>query len=104
MTPQEAWNGKKPSVDHFKMSRYIAYAHVRDQRRKKLNDKSEKCVFLSVSETSKAYTLFNLVTKKVVISRDVVFEEETMWNWTDGNSIQNLILDDDASDWDIGSS
>ncbi|CAL2238253.1 unnamed protein product [Prunus armeniaca] len=101
MTPQEAWNGKKPLVDHFKMFRCIVYAHVRDQRRKKLNDKREKCVFLGVSETPNAYKLFNLVTKKVVISRDVVFEEETMWNWTDGNSIQNPILDNDASDCDI---
>ncbi|CAL9004868.1 unnamed protein product [Prunus brigantina] len=90
MTPQEAWNGKKLSVDHFKMFRCIAYAHVRDQRRKKLNDKSGKCVFLGVSETSKAYKLFNLVTKKVVISRAVVFEEETMWLYFSGCDIEEV--------------
>jgi len=37
--------------------------------------------FLGISESSKAYKLFNLVTKKVVVSRDVSFEEENTWDW-----------------------
>ena len=54
MTPQEAWSGKKPAVDHFRIFGCIAYAHVPDEKRKKLEDKILKCVFLGVSETSKA--------------------------------------------------
>lgn len=26
--PQEAWNGRKPEIGHFKVFRSIAYAHV----------------------------------------------------------------------------
>ncbi|KAA0046259.1 Integrase, catalytic core [Cucumis melo var. makuwa] len=39
MTPQEAWDGRKPSVDHFKVFRCIAYAHIPDKKRRKLDDK-----------------------------------------------------------------
>ncbi|CAL8078306.1 unnamed protein product [Prunus armeniaca] len=46
MTAQEAWRGLKPAVDHFRVFGCIAYAHIPDEKRKKLDDKSEKCVFL----------------------------------------------------------
>ena len=54
MTPEEAWSGRKPTVDYFKIFGYIAYEHIPDEKRKKLDDKGEKCVFLGVSEVSKA--------------------------------------------------
>jgi len=54
---------------------------VPNERRKKLDDKAEKCIFLGVSESSKAYKLFNLLTKKIVVSRDVTFDEENIWEW-----------------------
>ncbi|KAD7477788.1 hypothetical protein E3N88_00924 [Mikania micrantha] len=59
INPQEAWTGFKPSVAHFRVFGCIAYAHVPDQRRSKLDDKSEKCIFVGYSEQSKAYKLFN---------------------------------------------
>ena len=80
MTPEEAWSGRKPDVNHFKKFGCIAFAHVPDQKRKKLDGKAEKCVFIGVSETSKAYKLFNPSTKKIVTSKDVVFYEENTWD------------------------
>ena len=53
ITPQEAWSERKSVVDHFRIFGCIAYAHVPDERRKKLEDRSLKCVFLGVNETSK---------------------------------------------------
>jgi len=81
-TPEEAWSGKKPSVKHFRIFGCLAYAHIPDSQRKKLDDKSSKCVLLGVSEESKAYRLFDPISKKIVISRDVVFDEQGMWNWS----------------------
>ena len=81
MTLEEAWSGRKPAVDYFRIFGCIAYAHVLDKNRKKLDNKAEKCVFLGVSESSKAYKVFNPVTKKVVVSRDVSFDEENTWDW-----------------------
>lgn len=81
MTPQEAWSGEKPSVDFFRVFGCMAYAHVPKAKRTKLEDRSTACVLLGVSEESKAYRLYDPVTKRIVISRDVVFEEDKKWSW-----------------------
>lgn len=95
MTPEEAWSGRKPNVDYFKIFGCIAYAHIPDEKRKKLDDKGEKCVFLGVSEVSKAYKLFNPLTKKIVTSQDVVFDEENTWDWNRRQPSQ-VLLDNDS--------
>lgn len=47
----------------------------------KLEDKIHCCVLLGVSEESKAYRLYNHISKRIIINRDVIFEEEEQWNW-----------------------
>ena len=44
--------------------------------RKKLDAKRKKCIFLGYSEESKAYRLYDPKAKKILTSRDVVFDEE----------------------------
>lgn len=96
MTPEEVWTGHKPSVDHFRIFGCLAYAHVPNAKRSKLDDKWVKYVLLGVSEESKAYRLFNPLTHKVIISRDVMFDEDNYSNWS---SIRNeSVLDLDAND------
>ncbi|XP_016649728.1 PREDICTED: uncharacterized protein LOC107881140 [Prunus mume] len=99
LTPEEAWSGRKPAVGYFKVFGCIAYARIPDEKRKKLDDKGEKCVFLGISEISKAYKLFNPASKKIIISRDVVFDEEKTWNWSDDVSLQqqNILVNFDDS-------
>jgi hypothetical protein len=59
----------------------IGHIHIPNNKKQKLDDKSFKCVLLSLSEESKAYRFYDLVSKKVVIYRDIVFEEDEKWNW-----------------------
>lgn len=70
----------------------IGYVHIPDVTRKKLNDKSFKCVFLGVSEESKAFRMYDPESKKIVISRDMVFEEEEKWSW--GKTSEEACCDD----------
>jgi hypothetical protein len=58
----------------------------------KLDAKSLKCVLLGVSEESKAYRLFNPISNKIIVSRDVVFEEDQQWCWDDTHK-QNILTD-----------
>lgn len=58
----------------------IGHVHIPDNKKQKLDDKSFRCVLLGLNEESKAYTLYDLVSKKFVISRDFVFEEDEKWN------------------------
>ena len=44
-----------------------------------MNDHAEKTIF--VGYTHGGYKLFNPITKKVILSRDVTFAEDEAWNW-----------------------
>nr|GFC84681.1 retrovirus-related Pol polyprotein from transposon TNT 1-94 [Tanacetum cinerariifolium] len=55
-TPQEAWNELKPTVSHLRVFGSIAYVHVPSQRRLKLDDRSEKHVFVGYDKQSKEET------------------------------------------------
>jgi hypothetical protein len=54
-------------------------------------------VLLGLSEESKAYRLYDLVEKKIVISRDVVFDEEKSWDW-DQSYNEQLVADLECGD------
>ena len=98
MTPEEAWSGRKPSVEHFRIFGCIGYVHVPDVKRRKLDDKSVKCVLLGFSSESKAFKMFDPEENKVHISRDVIFEEDKKWNWDDvgyGEASVELEWEDD---------
>ncbi len=49
MTPEEKFTGKKPDVSHLRVFGCIAYVHVLDQKRSKLDPKAEKCIFIGYS-------------------------------------------------------
>ncbi|TXG57059.1 hypothetical protein EZV62_018372 [Acer yangbiense] len=54
---------------------------VPEARRTKLEDKGEKCILVGYGDRTMGYRLYNPVTKKVIFSRDVIFEENESWNW-----------------------
>ncbi len=49
MTPEETFTGKKPNVSHLRVFGCIAYVHVPDEKRSKLDPKVEKCIFIGYS-------------------------------------------------------
>jgi hypothetical protein len=73
--PQEAWSGTKLNVSHLRTFGCITYVHIPSKLRKKFDDRSEKCIFTSYSEISKAYKLYNPISKKLILNRDVKFLE-----------------------------
>ena len=94
MTPEEAWSGSKPSVEHFRVFGSIGFVHIPDVKRTKLDDNSVKCVMIGYNSESKAFKMFDPLEKKAHVSRDVIFEEEKKWNWDDSYmSDQNMELE-----------
>jgi hypothetical protein len=79
MTPEEKFTSKKSDVFHFKVFGCIAYVHVPDEKRSKLDLKAEKCIFIEYSLEQKGYRCFNPSTRKLQVSRDVVFDEMASW-------------------------
>ena len=49
--------------------------HVAKDQRSKLDNKSKPCIFMGYSEDEFGYILWDLIDKKVVRSRDIVFME-----------------------------
>ena len=69
-------------VSHLKVFGCVIYSHVPDELRKKLDKKGQKCILVGYSEDTKAYKSYDLVARKVIISRDIQFIENESWDGT----------------------
>ncbi|KAL0741957.1 hypothetical protein Bca4012_083470 [Brassica carinata] len=90
ITPLEAWNGTNPSVNHMKVFGSICYVHIPDEKRRKWDEKSKKAIFVGYSSQTKGYRVYMLERKKIEISRDVIFEERSKWDWDKKEVIKHL--------------
>ena len=75
VTPYQLWEGEKPDLDHLRIFGSPAMVHVPDQLRRKWDQKSVKLIFIGYCPDTKGYRLIDPVSKKVTISRDVIFLE-----------------------------
>jgi len=69
------WYGKKPTVRHLRVWGCIAYAHVAQEKRSKFEAKAVKSIMIGYSESSKAWRLWDTERKRLIVSRDVTFNE-----------------------------
>ena len=75
-TPYEVWSGEKPNIEHLKVFGCIAYSHIPDSQRQKLDKKAVKLRFVGYCIQSKGYRLLDEKTSRVFIRRDVIFNEQ----------------------------
>nr|GEZ96373.1 zinc finger, CCHC-type [Tanacetum cinerariifolium] len=80
-TPYEALKDRKPNMRLLRVFGCKAYAKVTKPHIKKLDDRSRELAYLRTQPGSKAYRLFNPITKDMVVSRDVKFKEDEGWDW-----------------------
>lgn len=77
-TPYQKWYHCKPDISNLRVFGSLAYSHVPDQLRQKLDDKAEVMTMVGYSLRSKAYRLYDPATHQIVIRRDVVFDEDKL--------------------------
>ena len=75
LTPFEKWYGHKPNISHLKVFGCAAYSHVPNTERRKLDEKAQRMCFIGYSKNPKGYRLIDMNTDKIVLRRDVVFNE-----------------------------
>lgn len=79
MTPYEAWCKRKPVVHHLQTFCCVIHVKKTGGHVSKLDDRSSQMVFIGYESDSKAYRV--PITKKVCVTRDIVFEEDRAWDW-----------------------
>ena len=65
----------------------VAYAHVPDQRRTKLKDKSKRYIFIGYDEKTKGYKLLDPISKMVIVSRDLRVNKASEWDWNNSTKV-----------------
>ncbi|KAI5316235.1 hypothetical protein L3X38_045411 [Prunus dulcis] len=91
-TPEEAWNGHKPSVDHFRIFGCIAHVHVPDTKRVKLDAKSCKCILLGIKDQQWSW---NDSHKEAIVA-------DLEWDSDEENSTQREESDEFETDEVVG--
>lgn len=92
--PDEMFFNKKVDLTDLKIFGSPVMVHVPQEKRKKLDKKSMKLIFMGYDENTKGYRCINPVTRKLTISRDVVFHENKL------NNHSNSINTDEVRDVD----
>lgn len=81
--PYETWGGKKPNLRHIRVFGCLAYMKVPTVNLKKLDHRSKPVVYIGKEPDTKAYRLYDPISKSISVSRDVVFAEKETWDWSD---------------------
>ena len=75
---QKLW-GRKPIMTYFCVFGTLCYTHVPSKVRHKMDARLIKCIFLGYLDERKGYKCYDPSTRRVYISRDVVFDERDSW-------------------------
>ena len=84
-TPFEAWFGRRPRVKHLRVFGCTAYAKKLGPAITKLADRAIPGVFLGYESGTKGYKIYDPMKNRLMLSRDVVFDEKKAWNWGEKN-------------------
>jgi hypothetical protein len=74
-TPYQLWTGCTPAVHHLRAFGCVAHVKVTAPHLKKLDDRSKPMIFVGYEPGSKAYRVYDPSTRRVHVSRDVIFDE-----------------------------
>jgi hypothetical protein len=87
-TLYEAWYREAPAVHYLHTFSCVAHVKIMHPGLKKLDDRNMKTVFIGYELGSKAYQCYDPISRCVVVSHDVVFDEAATWCWCDIDSEQ----------------
>jgi len=77
-TLYEIWKGRKPTVKYFHVFGSKCYILADREHRRKMDPKSDEEIFLGYSTNSRAYRVFNTITKSIMKSINVVIDDASV--------------------------
>ncbi|GJZ80925.1 retrovirus-related pol polyprotein from transposon TNT 1-94 [Tanacetum coccineum] len=87
---KEEWQGKEVSLAHLRVFGCDSYVKVKDVARDKLDAKSVKCKFIGYGSDEIGYRFWDSKSHKVVRSRDVTFNEDSLYGAKAATDSSNL--------------
>ena len=99
-TPYQHLNGSTPAVHHLRTFGCVAHVKVTTPNQRKLDDRSRRMIFVGYEPGSAAYRVYDPSTRRVHISRDVVFDEAAQWTWQGDHNGEpaDFIIEDGYTD------
>ncbi|CAL2238017.1 unnamed protein product [Prunus armeniaca] len=91
ITPFEAYTGRKPGIAHLKIFGSPCHVLIPSALRHKFEENSHKCIFVGYGLCEKGYRLFDPNTRKIILSRDVQFDENGLWKWENTNEEEMVV-------------
>jgi hypothetical protein len=76
IAPHEIWIGKKPDVGHLRVFGSKCWYTSPKENIKKLDDRTSEAILIGYLKNTKGYKLWDFKAQNVIISRDVLFNEE----------------------------
>jgi transposase InsO family protein len=76
-TPYELLFGLTPSYHTLRVFGCLCYPNITSTTPNKLSPRSTRCVFLGYPSRHKGYRCLDLATRRIIISRHVIFDEHT---------------------------
>jgi len=76
-SPTKILDQKDPSYSHLRIFRCLCYPLIPSTYRNKLQHRSTPCVFLGYPPNHRGYKCYELPSRKIFISRHVIFQENT---------------------------
>jgi hypothetical protein len=78
---EDAWIGKKVNYSFLNTSGCQEFVHIDKENRTNLEAKSKKCTFIGYGVNDFGYRLWDYENKKIIRSRDVIFNEKVMYKY-----------------------
>jgi hypothetical protein len=77
LVPYKILLNKEPDYTHLKVLGCLCFSYTRPYNKHKLEPRSQLCVFLGYGINQKGYKCLQLSTNKILVSRNVQFDELT---------------------------
>ena len=89
-TLEEVFSGKKLEVIHLRIFGCPVYIHITKEKRTKSYPLGREGIFVGYFENTKAYRIYFPGFKKIEISMDVTFDEDSAYNKSKKDLLKNL--------------
>ena len=100
LTPFQAWTRRRPTVKHFRVLGYLAWAHILAYKHIATDLQRKTCIFVGYLNDVKGYKLLHSTTHEILIKSSVHFEKSSCSSYPPTSpsniALETLHHDDDS--------